>query len=74
MNCNAPCFSQGARNIMCVNGTDLHSVMAGALALSHVSVYLHREMAEEAFLECGLIILDLEFSFNNSLDIPKLFP
>lgn len=67
---------QGARNSMCVTGTELRSVVAEVLALSHMSVYLKREMVEEAFLECGLIILDLEFSFNSSLSlhIPKLFP
>lgn len=74
MNCNAPLFSQGARNRMCVTGTELSSVAAEVHALSHVSVYLRREMVDEAFLECGLIILDLEFSFNNSLHIPNLFP
>lgn len=43
MNCNASLFSQGARNSMCVTGTELRSVVAQFPSLSHMSVYLTRE-------------------------------
>lgn len=70
MNRNALRFSQGAGKSMRVTGTESLSVVA----FSHVSVYLKSEMVEAAVLECGLIILNLEFSFNSSLPIPRLFP